>query len=105
MWITRGVLAILALAVTFLLSAQPAQAGECTGDCRDRLVQVGLHEKVVQLVADGGSTCALTEGGAVYCWGPAQQQPDPTGRNLLLMLVTGDILIAVGTTLVLVSRR
>jgi len=86
MGITRRVLAILVVVATLFLAAPaPAKADGCDGICRERLVQVGLRGKVVQLVADGDSTCALTEAGDVYCWGagagPDNPKPALTERN------------------------
>lgn len=105
MLITRGVMAILGLAVTLLLGAGPAEAGECTGYCRDRLVQVGLHGKVVQLVADADGTCALTEAGTVYCWSSGDPEPVAAGREPLLLFTIGVLLVTAGITLLMLSRR
>ena len=105
MWITRRVLAILALVATLLLLAGPAEADECAGQCRTRLVQVGLQGRVVQLVADGDSTCALTDAGDVYCWGVDYPDPYRPGRGPLVLVTVGALLVAAGTTLLLISRR
>jgi len=105
MWITRRVLAILALVAALALAAAPAEAEQCTGYCRDRLVQVGLQGRVVQLVADGDSTCALTEAGDVFCWGADDPDPLPAGHSSLLLVTIGALLVAGGTTLLLLSRR
>ena len=107
MWITRRVLAILAVVAALTLVAAPAEADQCAGDCRARLVQVGLKGRVVQLVADGDSTCALTEAGDVYCWGADADHPDPypSERNPLALVTIGSLLVAGGATLLLLSRR
>lgn len=106
MRITRRVLAILAVVAAVALVAAPAEADQCVGDCRARLVQVGLTERVVQLVADGDSTCALTEAGDVYCWGAGYPDPYPSsGRSPLLLVTIGSLLVAGGTTLLTLSRR
>ena len=107
MVITRRVLAILAVvAALFLLAgAGPARAGECTGYCRERLVQVGLTGRVVQLVADEDGTCALTDAGAVYCWGADYPDPYRRDRTPLLLVTVGALLLAGGTTLLLITRR
>ncbi|WP_433300474.1 hypothetical protein ACQP2F_03230 [Actinoplanes sp. CA-030573] len=107
MWITRRVLAILTVVATlFLVAPAPASATDgCDGDCRDRLVQVGLEGRVVQLVADGDSTCALTEAGDVFCWGAGYPDPYRPGHNPLLLVTIGALLVAGGTTLLMVSRR
>ncbi len=107
MWITRRVLAILAVIGTlFLVAPAPARADDCDGGCRDRLVQVGLQGKVVQLVADGDSTCALTEAGDVYCWGADAEAPKPStpAHSPLLLITIGALLVAGGTTLLMLSR-
>ena len=104
MGITRRVLAILAVVATlFLASPAPASADGCDGVCRERLVQVGLRGKVVQLVADGDSTCALTEVGDVYCWGAGADSSKPAHSPLLLITI-GALLVAGGTTLLMLSR-
>jgi hypothetical protein len=105
MWITRRVLAIVALVAALGLAAAPAAADQCAGSCRDRLTQVGLQGRVVQLVADGDSTCALTESGEVYCWGADYPEPYPAGGSPLLLVTIGALLVAGGTTLLLLSRR
>jgi len=106
MWITRRVLAILAVVATlFLASPAPASADGCDGVCRERLVQVGLRGKVVQLVADGDSTCALTEAGDVYCWGAgAGADSSKPAHSPLLLITIGALLVAGGTTLLMLSR-
>jgi Regulator of Chromosome Condensation (RCC1) repeat protein len=104
MGIMRRVLAILAVVATLFLAAPaPATADSCDGLCRDRLVQVGLQGKVVQLVADGDSTCALTEAGDVYCWGADDGRSKPA-HNPLLLITVGALLVAGGTTLLMLSR-
>jgi len=104
MGITRRVMAILAVVATlFLATPAPAKADGCDGVCRERLVQVGLQGKVVQLVADGDSTCALTEAGDVYCWGADADRPKPSHSPLLLITI-GALLVAGGTTLLMLSR-
>jgi hypothetical protein len=105
MAIARRVLAILALVATLSFGAAPAVAGECTGSCRDRLVQVGLQARVVQLVADGDSTCALTESGNVYCWSADYPDPYAPGRSPLVLVTLGALLLAGGATLLLISRK
>ncbi|MDY7090025.1 MAG: RCC1 domain-containing protein [Actinomycetota bacterium] len=97
--ITRRVLAILAVVVALSLAGTPASAD------RGGLVEVGLDGKVVQLVADGDSTCALTEDGEVYCWGAGYPGPYRPARNPLLLVVAGVLLIAAGTGLLKLSRR
>jgi Regulator of Chromosome Condensation (RCC1) repeat protein len=106
MRIMRRVLAILVVLATLFLVGQPAQARaeECTGDCRARLVQVGLQGRVVQLVADGDSTCALTDAGDVYCWGADYPDEYRPGRNPMLLVTVGALLIAGGATLLMLSR-
>jgi hypothetical protein len=59
----------------------------------------------VQLVADGDSTCALTEAGDVYCWGAGYPDPYRPGRSPLLLITVGALLVAGGTTLLMLSRR
>jgi len=104
MGIMRRVLAILAVVATLFLAAPaPAKADGCDGVCRERLVQVGLRGRVVQLVADGDSTCALTEAGDVYCWGADANGPKPS-RSPLLLITIGALLVAGGTTLLMLSR-
>ena len=104
MRITRRVLAILAVIGTlFLVAPASARVDDCDGVCRDRLVQVGLRGKVVQLVADGDSTCALTEAGDVYCWGADEGATKPA-HNPLLLITIGALLVAGGTTLLMLSR-
>lgn len=106
MGITRRVFAILAVVGALALAAPvPARADECEGDCRAQLVQVGLQGKVVQLVADGESTCALTEAGDVYCWGADYPDPYSSGRSPLLLVTIGSLLVAGGVTLLMLSRR
>jgi len=106
MRITRRVVAILSVGATLFLVGPPAaaRAENCDGDCRERLVRVGVEGRVVQLVADGDSTCALTDAGQVYCWG-AGTRPDGSGRSPLLLVGVGAFLVAGGATLLLVSRR
>jgi hypothetical protein len=107
MWISRRVLAILAVVATIFLAAPVAAEAkdQCDGPCRDRLVQVGLQGRVVQLVADGDSTCALTEAGDVYCWGADYPDPSRPDRSTLLLVTIGALLVAGGTTLLMLSRR
>ncbi|MEU4239588.1 RCC1 domain-containing protein [Actinoplanes sp. NPDC026619] len=106
MRIMRRVLAILALVgvVGLVGPASMARADQCAGECRARLVQVGLRGRVVQLVADGDSTCALTEAGDVYCWGAGYPEPYRSGRNPLLLVMIGVLLLAGGATMVMLSR-
>ena len=106
MGITRRVLAILVVVATLFLAAPaPAKADGCDGICRERLVQVGLRGKVVQLVADGDSTCALTEAGDVYCWGAGAGPDNPKPAHSPLLLITiGALLVAGGATLLMLSR-
>ncbi|MFI5890467.1 hypothetical protein ACIA5D_10145 [Actinoplanes sp. NPDC051513] len=100
MWITRRVLAILAVVASlFLVAPAPARADGCEGFCR-----VGLQGRVVQLVADGESTCALTENGDVYCWSADYPDPHVPARNPLLLITVGALLVAAGTTLLMLSR-
>jgi hypothetical protein len=108
MWITRRVLAILAVVAVLFAGAAPADAGGpdvCSAYCRERLVEVGLEGRVVQLVADGDGTCALTEQGDVYCWGASHPEPYGPGRGVLLLVVFGSLLVAGGSTMLLLSRR
>ncbi|MBM2619068.1 hypothetical protein JIG36_26270 [Actinoplanes sp. LDG1-06] len=102
MMITRRVMAILAVVVTLSLAAAPANAD---GRAGDGLVEVGLNGKVVQLVADGDSTCALTEDGEVFCWGASYPQPYRPGRSPMLLVAVGALLVAGGVGLLTVSRR
>lgn len=100
MWITRRVLAILAVGATlFLVAPTPARADRCDSLCR-----VGLEHRVVQLVADGDGTCALTDDGAVYCWGGDSPGPLAPARTPLLLVTIGALLVAGGATLLMVSR-
>ena len=105
MWITRRVLAILTVVATlFLIAPPPAEAvlpwpAGCDGIC-----QVGVTGRVVQLVADGESTCALTEAGNVYCWSADDPDPYPSGRSPLLLITIGALLVAGGATLLMLSR-
>ncbi|WP_433374122.1 hypothetical protein ACQPZX_03275 [Actinoplanes sp. CA-142083] len=100
MWITRRVMAILAVIAMFaLVGPAPARADGCEGFCR-----VSLEGRVVQLVADGESTCALTEDGDVYCWGAGYPDPYAPGRNPLLLITIGALLVAGGATLVMLTR-
>jgi hypothetical protein len=101
MWITRRVMAILAVLATLFLATAPANA-ERRAD--GGLVEVGLDDKVVQLVADGDSTCALTEAGEVYCWGASYPEPYRPGVDPLLIVTLGALLIAGGATLLTVTR-
>ncbi|MFF5080342.1 hypothetical protein ACFY36_25100 [Actinoplanes sp. NPDC000266] len=94
----RRILVILAVAAALTLSAAPASAAD------DQLVEVGLHQRVVQLVADGDSTCALTEKGEVYCWGAGYPPHRPAGDTTLLLVAIGALLIAGGASMLLVSR-
>jgi Regulator of chromosome condensation (RCC1) repeat len=111
MGMVRGVKAILALVAILavcaspLLAASPALAEPCTGYCQDRLVQVGLQGRVVQLVAGAESTCALTEAGDVYCWSADRRERVPLRRNPLLLVTIGMLLVAGGATLLTISRR
>jgi Regulator of chromosome condensation (RCC1) repeat len=98
MVITRRVMAILAVVAALSLAAMPAAAD-------DGLVEVGLEGRVVQLVADGDSTCALTEAGEVFCWGAGYPDPYRPGRNPMGLAALGALLIAGGAALLLVSRR
>jgi hypothetical protein len=98
MAITRRVMAILAVVVASALMAGPARAD-------DGLVEVGLGQKVVQLVADGDSTCALTESGEVFCWGAGYPQPYRPGRSPVMLIALGTLLVAGGTTILSLSRR
>ncbi|XVV13369.1 RCC1-like domain-containing protein [Actinoplanes sp. CA-131856] len=94
----RRILVILAVAAALTLSAAPASASD------DQLVEVGLHQRVVQLVADGDSTCALTEKGEVYCWGAGYPPRRTAGDTTLLLVAIGALLIAGGSSMLLVSR-
>ncbi|XVU26144.1 hypothetical protein ACQPZJ_03525 [Actinoplanes sp. CA-054009] len=94
----RRIFVILAVAAALTLSAAPASAAD------DQLVEVGLHQRVVQLVADGDSTCALTEKGEVYCWGAGYPPQRPAGDTTLLLVAIGALMIAGGATMLLVSR-
>lgn len=106
MGITRRVSAIAAaLIVGLVLAPGPAEADDCTGDCHTSLVRMGLRGRVVQLVADGDGTCALTESGDVYCWGASYPDPYHPGRSPLLLVTIGVLLVAGGVTLLTVSRR
>ena len=108
MLITRRVVAILAVVAVLSIGAPPAAAGRvelCTANCRDRMVQMGLDGRVVQLVADGNGTCALTERGQVFCWGASYPDPYAPGRSPLLLVSVGTMLVAAGLALLLVSRR
>ncbi|GAA2619740.1 hypothetical protein Adu01nite_51610 [Paractinoplanes durhamensis] len=102
----RRVLAILAVVATLFLVGPPSEASadECSGDCPAKLVQVGLKGRVVQLVADGDGTCALTDAGEVYCWGADYPDGSRPGRNPLLLVVAGALLVAGGAALMLISR-
>ncbi|GIF19555.1 hypothetical protein BJ973_006600 [Actinoplanes tereljensis] len=106
MRIMRRVLAILVVVATLFLVGPPAQAraDKCAGDCRARLVQVGLKGRVVQLVADGDSTCALTDAGDVYCWGAGYPESHGPGRSPMVLVAIGALLVAGGATLMMVSR-
>ena len=108
MWMIRRGLAILAVVAVLLIGAPPAAAGRaelCTAKCQDRLVEMGLKGRVVQLVADGNGTCALTERGEVFCWGASYPEPYEPGRSPLFFVSLGTMLVAAGLTLLLVSRR
>jgi hypothetical protein len=111
----RRVLAILvAVAALFLVSA-PAEAdtisgctvgGQGTVYCprrADSPIRVGVTGKVVQLVADGDSTCALTEPGDVYCWG-GEQPRYRVNRNPMALVALGSLFLAVGAVLILAGR-
>jgi hypothetical protein len=103
----RRIFVILAVAAALTGGAAPASAADDDG-----LVEVGLHQRVVQLVADGDGTCALTESGEVYCWGAGRPAPHPVGRpapypvghGALLLVTLGALLIAGGSMMLLVSR-
>jgi hypothetical protein len=108
MWITRRVLGILAVVAVLSIGSPPAAAGRaelCTANCRDRMVQMGLDGRVVQLVADGNGTCALTERGQVFCWGASYPDPYAPGRSPLVLFPLGALLVAGGVTLLVLSRR
>ena len=96
------VLALVAVPVV-ALAAAPALAGDRSAD-EGRLVQVELDGRVVQLVADGDGTCALTEAGEVYCWGAKYPDPYRSGANALALVALGSLLVAGGATLLLLSR-
>ncbi|SNY62495.1 RCC1 domain-containing protein [Paractinoplanes atraurantiacus] len=96
----RRILVILAVAAALTLSAAPASAaGE-----GDDVVEVGLHQRVVQLVADGDRTCALTESGEVYCWGAGRPARRTAGNPTLLLVAIGALMVAAGLSMLLVSR-
>ena len=65
-------------------------------------VPIDVTGKVVQIVAAGDNTCALTEPGRVYCWTFDDQAP-PAAPPLLL-IAFGSFLVAAGLTLVLAAR-
>ena len=88
----------MAVVAALALVAAPATAD-------DGLVEVGLGQKVVQLVADGDSTCALTESGKVFCWGAGYPPPYRPDRSPLVLIALGALLIAGGTTMLTLSRR
>jgi hypothetical protein len=104
---------VVAVAVLFLVPA-PARADRppgCTLTAQgavycdrndDAPVRVGVTGKVVQLVAAGDSTCALTEPGEVYCWGGGHGGRIP--RSPLLLVAIGFFLLAAGSILVLAGR-
>src|SRR3954468_4926139 len=106
MGIIRRVVAIVAVVAALALVATPAAADGRSADGRSAdgqpLVQVGLDSRVVQLVADGDGTCALTENGQVYCWG--EGRPGRPAHNALLLIAIGSLLIGGGATLLLFSR-
>lgn len=95
-------MAILAVVAALSLAAAPAAAEERPPD---RFVEVGLADRVVQLVADGDSTCALTEAGEVFCWGAGYPEPYGPGGNPMGLAALGALLVAAGASLLLVSRR
>lgn len=105
-------MAILAVVAALCLgallpAAAPAAAGgpgECPPGCRERLVEMGLEGRVVQLVAGADGTCALTDQGDVFCWGASAPEPSRGGSGFLLLMSIGSLLIAGGATLLLVSR-
>ncbi len=108
MWITRRVLAILAVVAVLSIGIPPAAASRseiCTANCQDRLVEMGLEGRVVQLVANGNGTCALTERGEVFCWGASYPDPYAPGRSPLVLFPLGAVLVAGGVTLLVLSRR
>ncbi|MET0416344.1 MAG: RCC1 domain-containing protein [Actinoplanes sp.] len=108
MWITRRVLAILVVVAAVFFAAAPASADRseiCTENCRDRMVEMGLEGRVVQLVAGSDGTCALTERGQVFCWGASYPDPYAPARSPLVLVTIGALLVAGGTTLLLLSRR
>lgn len=106
MVLTRRVMAILAVvAALSLLGGAPATADTCTAGCRDRLVEMGVEGRVVQLVAHDDGTCALTERGEVVCWGARYPAPYRPWRSSLVLVTIGALLVAGGTTLLTVSRR
>jgi hypothetical protein len=105
MVITRRVMAILAGALALSACALLGTPASAARSDDDRLREIGLDAKVVQLVADGDSTCALTENGEVFCWG-AGGTPDPyrPSRSPLTLVTAGALLVAGGVALVLVGR-
>ena len=94
-------MAILAVVAMLSLGVTPAAADDGP---TDRLVEVGLRDRVVQLVADGDSTCALTEAGDVYCWGAGYPQPYRRVTQPSALIWLGALLVSGGVILMLLSR-
>jgi hypothetical protein len=116
MMIGRRVWAVLVAVAVSVLLAAPARAersrpactlsGQGTVYCEGSTtpVRIGVAGRVVQLVAAGDSTCALTEPGAVYCWDASRPPERRAGVNPLLLVAIGTMLLAGGSALLLVSR-
>jgi hypothetical protein len=91
---------LAAVAASFLLSS-PAQA---SSGCDPTQPVVCEQGKVVQIVAAGDNTCALTAQGTVYCWAAGNETRQPVTDFSLLLITIGSILVAGGAGLVLISR-
>jgi hypothetical protein len=110
MAIGRRVTATLATVVVSFLMSQPARAQPAELPSRACAQTAGSPVvcrplgRVVQLVAAGGSTCALTDAGDVYCWAADDPSRQPAPTSPLLLVTLGALLLAGGTTLLLLSR-
>jgi len=100
---------LVALAASLLIStparAETSARAEAPGCAPDQPVVCPELGRVVQLVAAGGNTCALTENGTVYCWAAGEPDRRPLTNFPLLLITIGSLLVAGGASLVMISRQ